>query len=135
MSDPSSHCKDSRNGLAGVTAGHTSICSLDKTLRYRGYAVIDLLGCSFEEVAYLLLWGDLPTENQLREFATRLHTNAQSLPEPVLWCFARLAKISPQCSIMDVLRTGVSILGQLECDNGPEEMPHQRDLSQERFKA
>ena len=135
MSEPSSHCKNSRNGLSGVTAGHTSICSLDKTLRYRGYAVTDLLECSFEEVAYLLLWGDLPTENQLREFATRLQTHAQSLPETVLWCFSRLAKISPQCSIMDVLRTGVSILGQIECDNGPEEMPHHRDLSQERFKA
>ena len=135
MSDPSSDCKDSKNGLAGVTAGHTSICSLDKTLRYRGYAITDLLECSFEEVAHLLLWGDLPTENQLREFATRLHTHAQSLPETVLWCFSRLAKTSPQCSIMDVLRTGVSILGQIECDNGPEEMPHHRDLSQERFKA
>jgi citrate synthase len=93
------------------------------------------LECSFEEVAYLLLWGDLPTEDQLREFAMRLYTHAQSLPETVLWCFERLAKTSPQCSIMDVLRTGVSILGQLECDNGPEEMPHNRDLSQERLKA
>ena len=135
MSHPSSHCKDSRNGLAGVTAGHTSICSLDKTLRYRGYAVTDLLECSFEEVAYLLLWSDLPTENQLREFATRLHKSAQSLPETVVSCFERLAQISPQCSIMDVLRTGVSILGQLECDNGPEESHHKRDLSQERMKA
>ncbi len=135
MPDPSFHSKDSRNGLAGVTAGNTSICSLDSTLRYRGYAITDLLECSFEEVAYLLLWGDLPTENQLREFAMRLHTHAQSLPETVLWCFERLAKTSPQCSIMDVLRTGVSILGQLECDNGPEGMPHNRDLSRERLKA
>ena len=135
MPDPSPHSKDSRNGLAGVTAGHTSICSLDRILRYRGYAITDLLECSFEEVAYLLLWGDLPTKNQLREFAMRLYTHAQSLPETVLWCFERLAKTSPQCSIMDVLRTGVSILGQLECDNGPEEMPHNRDLSQERLKA
>ncbi|MBT6053986.1 MAG: citrate synthase [Planctomycetaceae bacterium] len=135
MPDPSSHSKDSRNGLAGVTAGHTSICSLDRILRYRGYAITDLLECSFEEVAYLLLWGDLPTKNQLREFAMRLYTHAQSLPETVLWCFERLAKTSPQCSIMDVLRTGVSILGQLECDNGPKEMPHHRDLSQERLKA
>ena len=135
MPDPSPHSKDSRNGLAGVTAGHTSICSLDRILRYRGYAITDLLECSFEEVAYLLLWGDLPTKNQLREFAMRLYTHAQSLPETVLWCFERLAKTSPQCSIMDVLRTGVSILGQLECDNGPKEMPHHRDLSQERLKA
>ena len=50
MPYPSSDQKEFENGLAGVTAGQTSICSLDETLRYRGYAVSDLVHCSFEEV-------------------------------------------------------------------------------------
>ena len=135
MPYPSSDQKDPGNGLAGVTAGQTSICSLDETLRYRGYAVSDLVHCSFEEVAFLLLWGELPTAQQLEAFTVRIQRAAQSIPRTIASCFQRLAESAPQSSIMDVLRTGVSILGQLERDNGPEELPHDCDLSQERNKA
>ncbi len=135
MPHPSSNQKDTDSGLAGVMAGHTSICSLDETLRYRGYAVSDLVQCSFEEIAHLLLWGDLPTATQLEAFTGRIQYAAQSIPQTVVCCFQGLAETSPQTSIMDVLRTGVSLLGQLECDNGPKESPRSHDLSQERMKA
>ncbi len=135
MPHPSSNQKDTESGLAGVMAGHTSICSLDETLRYRGYAVSDLVQCSFEEIAHLLLWGDLPTATQLEAFTGRIQYAAQSIPQTVVCCFQGLAETSPQTSIMDVLRTGVSLLGQLECDNGPKESPRSHDLSQERMKA
>ena len=135
MPHPSSNQKDTESGLAGVMAGHTSICSLDETLRYRGYAVSDLVQCSFEEIAHLLLWGDLPTATQLEAFTGRIQHAAQSIPQTVVCCFQGLAETSPQTSIMDVLRTGVSLLGQLECDNGPKESPRSHDLSKERMKA
>ncbi len=135
MPHPSSNQNNTESGLAGVMAGHTSICSLDETLRYRGYAVSDLVQCSFEEIAHLLLWGDLPTATQLEAFTGRIQHAAQSIPQTVVCCFQGLAETSPQTSIMDVLRTGVSLLGQLDCDNGPKESPRSHDLSQERMKA
>ncbi len=135
MPHPSSNQNNTESGLAGVMAGHTSICSLDETLRYRGYAVSDLVQCSFEEIAHLLLWGDLPSATQLEAFTGRIQHAAQSIPQTVVCCFQGLAETSPQTSIMDVLRTGVSLLGQLECDNGPKESPRSHDLSQERMKA
>jgi citrate synthase len=91
--------------------------------------------CSFEEIAHLLLWGDLPTATQLEAFTGRIQHAAQSIPQTVVCCFQGLAETSPQTSIMDVLRTGVSLLGQLECDNGPKESPRSHDLSNERMKA
>lgn len=135
MPHPSSNQNNTESGLAGVMAGHTSICSLDETLRYRGYAVSDLVQCSFEEIAHLLLWGDLPSATQLEAFTGRIQHAAQSIPQTVVCCFQGLAETSPQTSIMDVLRTGVSLLGQLDCDNGPKESPRSHDLSQERMKA
>ena len=135
MPHSSSDQKDAAKGLAGVTVGQTSICSLEKILRYRGYAVSDLVLCSFEEVAHLLLWGDLPTLHQLEAFTERIQSAAGSIPETVVTCFQKLAETSPSSSIMDVLRTGVSILGQLDCDNGPMELPNSGSLAREYMKA
>ena len=106
-------------GLAGVTAGRTAICSLAGTLRYRGYTIDDLVTGSFEEVAYLLLRGELPNPADLTAFTTRLQAAASDLPETVIHLLERLATAAPQASVMDVLRTGVSLLGQLACDDGP----------------
>jgi len=106
-------------GLAGVTAGRTAICSLTGTLRYRGYAIDDLVNGSFEEVAHLLLWGRLPTAAELEAFAGRIREAARSLPPVVSELLARLAEAAPQASMMDALRTVVSLLGQLAADNGP----------------
>src|SRR5690348_2616472 len=59
-------------GLEGVVAGETAICTVEGGLSYRGYAVGDLAEhCSFDEVAHLLLFGELPTAAQLTAFQAR----------------------------------------------------------------
>jgi citrate synthase len=107
-------------GLAGVIAGQTAICSLDGTLRYRGYAIEPLAAAGdFEEVAWLLLHGDLPTAAEHAAFSARLSAAARSLDPAVLDALARLAAASPQASVMDALRTGISMLGLVEQDDTP----------------
>ena len=60
-------------GLEGIIAGETSISSVEDGLRYRGYPVTELgEQCTFDEVAYLLLYGDLPNKTQLNEFLVRV---------------------------------------------------------------
>ena len=60
-------------GLEGVIAGETAISTVDTGLTYRGYAIEDLAAHStFEEVAYLILYGELPTERQSADFRARL---------------------------------------------------------------
>jgi 2-methylcitrate synthase len=103
-------------GLDGVPAGESAICLVDEGdlgLRYRGYAIKDLAErASFEEVAYLLLVGKLPARAELTGFSARLREEA-SLPSPVL-AFAGL--VPPTAHRMDVLRTGVSLLGLFDPD-------------------
>src|SRR3954468_14447077 len=89
-------------GLEGVIAGETAISTITGGLRYRGYPVTELAEkCSFEEVAYLLLHGELPTSPQLAEFQQRL-TDARHLPEPLL---ALLKSLPADTSPMDALRS------------------------------
>jgi 2-methylcitrate synthase/citrate synthase II len=99
-------------GLEGVIAGETSISTVSGGLSYRGYPVTELAAqCSFEEVAYLLLYGALPNRPQLADFHKRLA--AQTLP-PVL---SDLLRRLPKGAVpMDVLRSGVSILAHYEPD-------------------
>jgi citrate synthase len=60
-------------GLDGVIAGETAISTVTEGLRYRGYPVTELTEkCCFEEVAYLLLYGDLPSRSQLADFEARV---------------------------------------------------------------
>ena len=107
-------------GLAGVVAGRTAICSLDGDLRYRGYSIEPLaLAGNFEEVAYLLLYGELPTAAELAAFTSRVSEAARSLDPAVSDSLQRLAVSAPHASPMDALRTGVSMLGQIEQDNLP----------------
>src|SRR5207249_6952320 len=73
-------------GLAGVIAGETQICWVDPNagLMYRGYDIHEVAQeASFEEVAYLLLNGDLPNQEQLGKF-TRQIAAERELPKPVL---------------------------------------------------
>src|SRR5438128_1271090 len=59
-------------GLEGVIAGETAISTVEGGLRYRGYPVTELADrCTFDEVAYLLLYEELPSQKQLREFQLR----------------------------------------------------------------
>lgn len=111
MSTPTIH-----KGLAGVVVDTTAISKVvaeTNTLTYRGYAVQDLAArCSFEQVAYLLWNGELPTRRQLELFcqreraARRLDRSTQSL----------LAKLPGTCHPMDVVRTAISYLGAEDPD-------------------
>jgi 2-methylcitrate synthase len=100
--------------LAGVNAGTTAICSVGHTgndLHYRGYDILDLAKYSnFEEVAYLLIYGELPTQSQLSEYKNKLR-QLRDLPEAVK---AVLEQIPKNAHPMDVLRTGCSMLGTIE---------------------
>src|SRR2546423_7181129 len=96
-------------GLAGVIAGETQICWVDPNagLMYRGYDIHEMAEkASFEEVAYLLLNGDLPDVPQLAKF-TREIASARAVPEEVLDALRLMPKSTHP---MDVLRTGVSML-------------------------
>ena len=108
-------------GLAGVSAGQTAIATVGKEgkgLNYRGYSIHDLAEhASFEEVAFLLLHGKLPTEKELDDFRTRLIPN-RALPAALL---ATLEAIPATAHPMDVLRTGCSMLGVLEPESDPDQ--------------
>ena len=101
-------------GLRGVSAGETSIATVGKEglgLRYRGYDIVELAERStFEEVAYLLLRGDLPTAAELSVYRKRLQS-LRELPQPLLEV---LERIPGTAHPMDVLRTACSMLGTLE---------------------
>jgi citrate synthase len=100
-------------GLEGVIAGETAICTVEGGLSYRGYAVGDLAEhCSFDEVAYLLLHGELPTAAKSHEFHTRVAA-ARRLPPPLKDLLAALPKWTTP---LDALRTAVSALGHFDQD-------------------
>ncbi len=104
----------STGGLEGVVAGRTAICTAEAagdSLYYRGYDVGDLAAqASYEEVAYLLLYGELPNAGQVANFRMRL-AGARELPPDLKPLLERLPAAAHP---MDVLRTGVSALGCLE---------------------
>ncbi len=106
--------KKKTGGLAGVVAGDSAIClcgAEDQSLRYRGYSIEDLARHStFEEVAWLLLRGGLPSPSELHDYRLKLK-KMRDIP-PVLKSV--LEKIPPHTNRMDVLRTGCSFLGNLE---------------------
>jgi 2-methylcitrate synthase/citrate synthase II len=100
-------------GLAGVVAGETEICWVDPNagLMYRGYDIHDMAEqASFEEVAYLLLNGELPSFEQLGKFSRQI-AQERTLPKPVV----DLLRLMPKGTHpMDMLRTGVSMLGAFD---------------------
>ncbi len=101
------------SGLAGVIAGESAICTcgLGNGLNYRGYDIADLaLKCDFEEVAYLLLKGELPTQAQKEEITAQIQAGRE-LPQGV----KDVLKAIPASSHpMDVMRTATSALGCIE---------------------
>ncbi len=110
-------------GLAGVIAGETKICWVDPNagLMYRGYDIHEMAEkASFEEVAYLLLKGELPDSGQLATF-TRDMAEQRSVPKEVLEALRLMPK---KTHPMDMLRTGVSMLA-----------PHDPDLNDHSHEA
>jgi citrate synthase len=94
-------------GLEGVIAGETAISTVETGLTYRGYAIEDLAAhSSYEEVAYLILYGELPTAEEARSLRQRLGASAAIPPEIV----ETLRHIPHDAPSMDVLRSAVSLL-------------------------
>ena len=114
-------------GLAGVSAGETALCTVGKEgagLTYRGYDIYDLAdNASFEEVAYLLLYGKLPSRAELDAYVAKLKT-MRGLPDQVKQV---LEMIPADSHPMDVLRSGVSILGNIEPEGDFENQHHVAD--------
>ena len=100
--------------LAGVTAGSTAICTVGHTgndLHYRGYDIIELAKqATFEEVAYLLIHGELPNQSQLSAYYAKLK-QLRTLPVELKTV---IEQIPENTHPMDVMRTACSMLGTLE---------------------
>jgi 2-methylcitrate synthase len=112
MSDTTPRPKKSV-ALSGVVAGTTALCTVGRSgndLHYRGYDILDIAPrCAFEEIAFLLIHGSLPTEAELRGYRAKLRT-LRGLPAALKTV---LEAIPPAAHPMDVMRTGVSFLGSL----------------------
>jgi len=96
-----------RPGLEGIIAGETAISTIEGGLRYRGYAIEDLAdNATFDEVAFLILHGALPGADQLKAFQGRISASAK-IGDALI---SALAAIPKSASMMDVMRTGASLL-------------------------
>ncbi|MGS0466948.1 bifunctional 2-methylcitrate synthase/citrate synthase [Cobetia marina] len=115
------------SGLRGQSAGETALCTVGKSgsgLRYRGYDLEDLAShAAFEEVAYLLLKGKLPNQAELDAYIARLK-GLRGLPDALK---AVLEQIPASAHPMDVMRTGCSMLGNLETEESFDEQSDQAD--------
>src|SRR6185369_13111161 len=95
-------------GLEGVIAGETAVSSILDGLSYRGYSVEELAThATFEEVAYLMIHGELPTMQQLTAFQERLHHAAASVNPEIMHM---LRSLPEHVEMMDAMRTGASML-------------------------
>jgi 2-methylcitrate synthase len=115
--------------LSGVTAGNTALCTVGRTgndLHYRGYDILDLAtACEFEEVAYLLVHGKLPNTAELAGYKAKLKA-LRGLPANVK---TALEAVPASAHPMDVMRTGVSILGTVLPEKDDHNLPGARDIA------
>ncbi len=112
-----------RPGLEGVIAGETAISTIAGGLRYRGYAIEDLAeNACFEEVAFLVLQGELPNAGQLASFKKQLAADAPVDPTVI----DILGKIPKSAPMMDCMRTSASLLGHW--DPEPADNSHEANL-------
>jgi 2-methylcitrate synthase len=115
--------------LSGVAAGNTALCSVGKTgndLHYRGYDILDVADrCEFEEIAYLLVHGKLPTRGELKAYKTYLKS-LRGLPQGVK---DALEALPASAHPMDVMRTGVSTLGCVLPEKDDHNAPGARDIA------
>ena len=115
--------------LSGTPAGNTALCTVGRTgndLHYRGYDIADLAKyCEFEEVAYLLVHGKLPTQVELAEYKSKL-IGLRGLPAAAM---AALELVPAAAHPMDVLRTYVSVLGCLLPERDDHDVACARDIA------
>jgi 2-methylcitrate synthase len=99
--------------LSGIAAGNTALCTVGRTgndLHYRGYDILDMAATSeFEEIAYLLVHGELPTRAELDAYHRKL-ASLRGIPTQVRTV---LEQIPASAHPMDVMRTGASMLGSV----------------------
>ena len=115
--------------LSGVTAGNTALCTVGRSgndLAYRGYDILDIADrCEFEEVAYLLVHGKLPNRAELNGYKTKLKS-LRALPMAVK---NALEQLPAAAHPMDVLRTGVSVLGCVLPEKDDHNLAGARDIA------
>lgn len=115
--------------LSGVAAGNTALCSVGKSgndLHYRGYDILDLAEkATFEETAYLLIHGQLPTKAQLKAYKSKLKS-LRGLPQVVKDV---LKSIPAAAHHMDVLRTYTSVLGSIMPEKENHNVAGARDIA------
>ncbi|WBX85181.1 bifunctional 2-methylcitrate synthase/citrate synthase [Sphingosinicella microcystinivorans] len=115
--------------LSGVTAGNTALCTVGRTgndLHYRGYDILDLAETSaFEEIAHLLVHGELPASSQLSAYKAKLK-GLRGLPQSVK---EALEAIPAAAHPMDVMRSGVSALGCVLPETHDHNLPGTRDIA------
>ncbi|WP_019052807.1 bifunctional 2-methylcitrate synthase/citrate synthase [Sphingobium xenophagum] len=115
--------------LSGVAAGNTALCTVGKTgndLHYRGYDILEFAeGAEFEEIAHLLVHGELPTAPQLAAYKAKLR-GLRGLPHSVK---SALEAIPAAAHPMDVMRSGVSALGCVLPETYDHNQPDARDVA------
>lgn len=115
--------------LSGTAAGNTALCTVGRSgndLHYRGYDILDLANTSeFEEIAHLLVHGKLPNRAELRAYKAKLKS-LRGIPAAVK---AALEELPPSAHPMDVMRTGVSVLGCVAPEKDDHNHPGARDIA------
>ncbi|ANB16757.1 bifunctional 2-methylcitrate synthase/citrate synthase [Dokdonella koreensis] len=115
--------------LSGTAAGNTALCTVGRTgndLHYRGYDILDVAtACEFEEIAYLLVHGTLPTVAELAGYKAKLKS-LRGVPAAVK---AVLEQLPPSAHPMDVMRTAVSALGCVAPEKDDHNHPGARDIA------
>jgi 2-methylcitrate synthase len=115
--------------LSGTVAGNTALCTVGRSgndLHYRGYDILDLAAQSeFEEIAHLLVHGKLPTSSELAAYKTKLKA-LRGLPAAVK---TALEQLPPSAHPMDVMRTGVSVLGCVSPEKDDHNHAGARDIA------
>jgi len=129
MSDSPTFKPKKSVALSGVTAGNTALCSVGKSgndLHYRGYNILDLAeNAQFEEVAYLLIHGHLPTKAQLKTYKNKL----KSLRGLSQAAKNILKNIPAAAHPMDVLRSYVSAIGSIQPEKDDHNLAGARDIA------
>jgi 2-methylcitrate synthase len=115
--------------LSGTAAGNTALCTVGRTgndLAYRGYDILDIADvCEFEEIAYLLVHGKLPTVAELAGYKTKLKS-LRGVPAAVK---VALEQLPPSAHPMDVMRTAVSVLGCVSPEKDDHNHPGAKDIA------
>jgi 2-methylcitrate synthase len=115
--------------LSGMAAGNTALCTVGRSgndLHYRGYDILDFATTSeFEEIAHLLVHGKLPNVSELKAYKAKLKS-LRGVPTAVR---VALEQLPPSTHPMDVMRTGVSVLGCILPEREDHNQTQARDIA------